>query len=100
MLESAWVDGCTTIQTTIRIVVPMAAPGLAAAALLSILFAWNDFFFAVTLTDTNSPTLPIMVATFMSNEGLFLAKLSVLSALIILVPVAIGIYAQKHLVQG
>ena len=100
VLEGAWLDGCSTLQTIVRVVVPMAAPGLAAAALLSIIFAWNDFFFAVTLTYTNSPTLPIMVAAFTSNEGLFLAKVSALSTLIILVPVAIGIYAQKHLVQG
>jgi sorbitol/mannitol transport system permease protein len=100
VLEGAWLDGCSTLQTIVRVVVPMAAPGLAAAALLSIIFAWNDFFFAVTLTYTNSPTLPIMVAAFTSNEGLFLAKVSALSTMIILVPVAIGIYAQKHLVQG
>src|SRR5215471_1227594 len=100
VLEGAWLDGCSTLQTIVRVVVPMAAPGLAAAALLSIIFAWNDFFFAVTLTYTNSPTLPIMVAAFTSNEGLFLAKLSALSTLVILVPVAIGIYAQRYLVQG
>src|SRR6266705_1682099 len=100
VLEGAWLDGCTTLQTMLLIVVPMAAPGLAAAALLSIIFAWNDFFFAVTLTYTNSPTLPIMVATFTSNESLFLAKISALATMIILVPVLIGIYAQKHLVQG
>jgi polyol transport system permease protein len=100
VLEGAWLDGCSILQTIVRIVVPMAAPGLAAAALLAIIFAWNDFFFAVTLTYTNSPTLPIMVAAFTSNEGLFLAKVSALATMIILVPVAIGIYAQKHLVQG
>jgi sorbitol/mannitol transport system permease protein len=100
VMEGAWLDGATTLQTMLRIVVPMAAPGLAAAALLSIIFAWNDFFFAVTLTYTNSPTLPIMVATFTSNEGLFLAKVSALASIIILVPVAIGVYAQRHLVHG
>ncbi len=100
VLEGAWLDGCTTLQTIVRIVVPMAAPGLTAAALLSIIFAWNDFFFAVTLTYTNSPTLPIMVAAFTSNEGLFLAKVSALATMIIIVPVAIGVYAQRHLVQG
>ena len=100
VLEGAWLDGATTLQTMVRIVVPMAAPGLAAAALLSIIFAWPDFFFAVTLTYTNSPTLPIMVATFTSNEGLFLARVSALATMIILVPVLIGIYAQKHLVHG
>ncbi len=100
VLEGAWLDGATTLQTMLRVVVPMAAPGLAAAALLSIIFAWNDFFFAVTLTFTNSPTLPIMVATFTSNEGLFLAKVSALATIIILVPVLIGVYAQRHLVHG
>jgi sorbitol/mannitol transport system permease protein len=100
VLEGAWLDGATTLQTMIRIVVPMAAPGLAAAALLSIIFAWNDFFFAVTLTYTNSPTLPIMVAAFTSNEGLFLARVSALATMIILVPVLIGTYAQRHLVHG
>ncbi len=100
VLEGAWLDGCSTLQTIVRVVVPMAAPGLVAAALLSVIFAWNDFFFAVTLTYTNSPTLPIMVAAFTSNEGLFLAKVSALATMIILVPVALGIYAQRHLVQG
>ena len=100
VLEGAWLDGSTTLQTMILIVVPMAAPGLAAAALLAIIFAWNDFFFAVTLTYTNSPTLPIMVAAFTSNEGLFLAKVSALATMIILVPVIIGLYAQKYLVHG
>src|SRR2546421_1604113 len=100
VLEGAWLDGATTLQTIVRIVVPMAAPGLAAAALLAIIFAWNDFFFAVTLTYTISPTLPIMVAVFTSNESLFLAKVSALATMIILVPVAIGIYAQKYLVHG
>ena len=100
VLEGAWLDGATTLQTIVRIVVPMAAPGLAAAALLAIIFAWNDFFFAVTLTYTSAPTLPIMVAVFTSNETLFLAKVSALATMIILVPVALGIYAQRYLVRG
>jgi polyol transport system permease protein len=100
VLEGAWLDGASTFRTIVSVVVPMAAPGLTAAALLAIIFAWNDFFFAVSLTYTNAPTLPIMVAVFSSNESLFLAKVSALATLIILVPVAIGIYAQKHLVRG
>src|SRR5437660_18344 len=100
VLEGAWLDGCTTLQTMLLIVVPMAAPGLAAAALLSIIFAWNDFFFAVTLTYTETPTLPIMVAVFSSNQDLFLAKVSALATTIIVVPVILGMYAQRHLVRG
>lgn len=100
VLEGAWLDGSSTLRTIVSIVIPMAAPGLVAAALLAIIFAWNDFFFAVTLTFTNAPTLPIMVAVFSSNQGLFLAKVSALATAIILVPVILGIYAQRHLVRG
>jgi sorbitol/mannitol transport system permease protein len=100
VLEGAWLDGCNTWRTIINIVVPMAAPGLVAAALLAIIFAWNDFFFAVTLTYTESPTLPIMVAVFSSNQDLFLAKISALATTIIIVPVILGMYAQRHLVRG
>jgi sorbitol/mannitol transport system permease protein len=100
VLEGAWLDGCNTLRTIVRIVVPMAAPGLVAATLLAIIFAWNDFFFAVTLTYTQSPTLPIMVAVFSSNQDLFLAKVSALATGIIIVPVILGMYAQRHLVRG
>ncbi|HEX3639776.1 MAG TPA: carbohydrate ABC transporter permease [Ktedonobacteraceae bacterium] len=100
VLEAAWLDGCNTLQTIVRMVVPMAAPGLAAAALLAIIFAWNDFFLAVTLTYTQTPTLPIMVAVFSSNQDLFLAKVSALATTIIVVPVILGMYAQRHLVRG
>jgi len=100
VLEGAWLDGCTTLRTIVSVVVPMAAPGLVAAALLAIIFAWNDFFFAVALTDTQSPTLPIMVAVFSSNQELFLAKVSALATTIIIVPVILGMYAQRHLVRG
>jgi sorbitol/mannitol transport system permease protein len=100
VLEGAWLDGSNTLRTIVSVVVPMAAPGLVAAALLAIIFAWNDFFFAVTLTFTQSPTLPIMVATFSSTQELSLAKVSALATGIIIVPVVLGIYAQRHLVRG
>ena len=100
VLESAWLDGNNTLGTIVNVVIPMAAPGLIAAALLAIIFAWNDFFFAVTLTDAISPTLLVMVAVFSSNQDLFLAKISALATGIIIVPVVLGIYAQRHLVRG
>jgi sorbitol/mannitol transport system permease protein len=100
VLESARLDGTSTLRMMVSIVVPMAAPGLVASALLAIIFAWNDFFFALMLTYTQSPTLPIMVAVFSSNQGLFLAKVSALATGIIIVPVILGIYAQRHLVRG
>ncbi|QBD82950.1 carbohydrate ABC transporter permease [Ktedonosporobacter rubrisoli] len=100
VLESARLDGANTLRMLAGIVVPMAAPGLVASALLAVIFAWNDFFFAITLTYTQSPTLPVMVAVFSSNQDEFLAKVSALATCIIIVPVILGIYAQRHLVRG
>ena len=100
VLEQAWIDGSSTFTSIVRVIMPMSAPGLIATALLAVIFAWNDFFFAVALTYTQSPTLPILVSTFTSNEGLYLAKLSALATAIMIVPVALGIYAQRHLVHG
>ena len=99
-LEAARIDGASLWQEMFRVAVPLSRSGLTASALLAIIFAWNDFFFAVNLTYTHSPTLPIMVSSFMSNENVFLAKVSGLGTLIVAVPVALGLYAQRHLVRG
>ncbi len=67
--EAAWIDGATTWQTFLRIVLPLSAPGLAATAILCFLFAWNDFFFALILTRTEAMTAPVAVVNFMNYEG-------------------------------
>ena len=100
VMEASLLDGCSKWGALLRVAIPMSVSGLTATALLSIVFAWNDFFFAVNLTFTHSGTLPIMVSSFMTNEGLFIAKVSALATLIIIVPVILGLYAQKHLVRG
>ncbi len=100
VLEASFLDGCSKWGTLLKVAIPMSSSGLTATALLSMVFAWNDFFFAVNLTFTNSSTLPIMVSSFMTNEQLFIAKVSALATLIIIIPVILGLYAQKHLVRG
>lgn len=100
VIEAAQIDGCSPMQSLSRIALPISSSGLAASALLAIIFSWNDFFFAVNLTFTKSPTLPIMVSSFMSNESLFLSKISALGTLVAIVPVILGLYAQRHLVRG
>ena len=50
--EAALVDGATYFQAFRKVVVPLAAPGLATAAILTFIAAWNEFLFAITLTST------------------------------------------------
>lgn len=100
IVEASRIDGCTPFQSLLRIAAPISLSGLTASALLAIIFSWNDFFFAVNLTFTRSPTLPIMMSSFMSSEHLFLSKVSALGTLIAVVPIALGLFAQRHIVRG
>lgn len=100
VLEAARVDGATFGAEIRRIILPMIAPGLAATGLICFIFAWNEFFFAVSLTSTNAPTVPVFLTGFVTSEGLFLARLSAAATMAALPVILAGWVAQKWLVRG
>lgn len=100
VLEAARVDGVNIRQEMTRIILPMIAPGLAATAMLCIIFSWNEFFLAVNLTSSVAPTVPLFLVGFISTQGLFWAKLSAASVLATLPVLIVGLIAQKQLVRG
>ncbi|WP_394940478.1 carbohydrate ABC transporter permease [Psychromicrobium sp. YIM B11713] len=100
VLEAAQMDGAGLLKTMRTILVPMVSPGLAATALICVIFAWNEFFFALNLTAANAATVPVFLVSQMTSEGLFLAKLSAASVLASLPVVIAGWIAQKQLVRG
>jgi sorbitol/mannitol transport system permease protein len=100
ILEAAIVDGARFHQIMTRIVIPLSAPGLAATALLSLIFSWNEFLLAVNLTSANAGTLPVFISGFMTSEGLFWAKMSAASTLAVAPVILAGWLAQRSLVRG
>jgi sorbitol/mannitol transport system permease protein len=82
------------------IILPMAAPGIAATGLLCLIFAWNEFFYAVQLNPVHGSTVPIWVTTNISTRGNFLAKLSAASVIASLPVVVAGWIAQKRMIRG
>jgi sorbitol/mannitol transport system permease protein len=100
ILEAATVDGAGFLRIMTRIVLPLTAPGLAATALLSLIFSWNEFLLAVNLTSSKSGTLPVFISGFMTSEGLFWAKMSAASTLAIAPVILAGWLAQRSLVRG
>ena len=100
ILEAAIVDGAGFLRIMTRIVLPLTAPGLAATALLSVIFSWNEFLLAVNLTSANTGTLPVFISGFMTSEGLFWAKMSAASTLAIAPVILAGWLAQRSLVRG
>jgi sorbitol/mannitol transport system permease protein len=100
LLEAGWVDGASDWQVLTRIILPISLPGVAVAGLLSVIFSWNEFLFAVTITYTDAPTVPVFVSSYMSAEGLFWARMSMALSLAIVVPVLLGWAAQRQLIRG
>ncbi|MGI8404675.1 MAG: carbohydrate ABC transporter permease [Thermomicrobiales bacterium] len=101
ILDAARVDGAGVMREILQILLPMVGPGLAATAFLSIIFAWNEFFFAVNLVATDkASTVPLFMQKFITSEGLFWAKLSAASTMAIAPVVILGWISQRQLVRG
>jgi sorbitol/mannitol transport system permease protein len=100
ILEAAEVDGAGLLTVLIRVVAPIALPGLAATSLICFIFSWNEFMFAVNLTATRASTAPVFLVGFITNEGLFLARLCAAATLVSLPVLIAGFAAQDKLVRG
>ncbi|MBG6147759.1 multiple sugar transport system permease protein [Labrenzia sp. EL_208] len=98
--EAAMVDGSSRIQVILNIVLPMAAPGLLTAGIFCFIIAWNEFLFALILTNKNAVTLPIGLALFKAEEGDLWNLLSA-AGIIIMVPMfVLALIIRKYFVQG
>jgi sorbitol/mannitol transport system permease protein len=100
LIEAAEIDGTSLRGQLTSIILPLAAPGIAATALLCVIFAWNEFFYAVQLNPVKGSTVPIWVTTNISTRGDFLAKLSAASVLACIPVVLAGWIAQKRMIRG
>ncbi len=100
VLDAARVDGAGLFREMTQIVLAMVAPGIVATMFLAIIFAWNEFFFALSLASIGASTVPIFLVKFVTSEGLFWAQLSASSTLAVLPIVLLGWIAQRQLVRG
>jgi sorbitol/mannitol transport system permease protein len=100
LLEAADIDGASRVRSFFRILMPLARTGILTTALLVFIFVWNEFFFAVNLTYVNASPIPVYMASYMTQEGLFWAKLSAISTVTVLPPLVLGWISHKTLVRG
>jgi sorbitol/mannitol transport system permease protein len=100
LVEAAEIDGAGLRGQLASVILPIALPGLAATALLCVIFAWNEYFYAVQLNPAGGSTIPIWVTTNISTRGNFLAKLSAASVLACVPVVLAGWLAQKRMIRG
>jgi multiple sugar transport system permease protein len=98
--QAALVDGCSVWGAFIRIVVPIALPGMVAAFILSVILCWNEYFFAALLTSTSAKTLPVMVASQTGSQGINWWSMAALSTAAIAPLVVIGVFLERYIVKG
>ena len=98
--ESAMVDGASVFGSFWRIAVPLVTPGLAAAAIFSFLFTWNEFLFALILTGRNTATMPVAVQLFMRETGIDWGRMTAAAVVMMLPTMLFTLFALRYLVRG
>jgi sorbitol/mannitol transport system permease protein len=100
LLEAASLDGASLWRSVREVILPLVSPGIAATALICVIFAWNEFFFAVNLTAVNASTMPVYLVGFIAGEGQYWAVLSAAATMSALPVILCGWFAQNKLVRG
>jgi multiple sugar transport system permease protein len=98
--EAALVDGLTIWGTFVRIVLPLALPGVVAALILALVLCWNEYFFAALLSGANAQTLPVMVASQTGSQGISWWSMAALSTAAILPLIIVGVLLERYIIKG
>ena len=98
--EAAMIDGCTDYGAFWRVAVPLVKPGVVATGILSFIFSWNNFLFALILGGNKTRTLPVAVFQFMTFEEVNWGAVAAAATLICLPVILLALLIQRHLVSG
>ena len=98
--EAAWIDGCGIWQAFRVVTLPLAAPGLAATAVICFILSWNDFFYALVLTRTNASTAPVAIVNFIQYTGWEWGRIAAAGTLVMLPVVVFSMLVRNYLVRG
>lgn len=100
--EAAMLDGATRMQTLIKVIIPLAAPGVFSTSLLVFISAFNEFMFALLLTsDYHARTIPVGIALFEGLHGeIPWGQIMATSAIASIPLVILTLIFQRYIVQG
>ncbi|MGW0505654.1 carbohydrate ABC transporter permease [Micromonospora sp. NPDC003241] len=98
--EAALVDGLTPIGAFRRITLPLSVPGIATAGILSFIFSWNNFMFALVLSGASTKTLPVAIFDFVGYASIDWGGLMAATTVVTLPIMLIALFVQKYVVSG
>jgi multiple sugar transport system permease protein len=98
--ESALVDGLMPIGAFRRVTLPLSLPGIATAGILSFIFSWNNFMFALVLSGAQTKTLPVAIFNFVSYASIDWGGLMAAATVVTLPIMVVALFTQKFIVSG
>jgi multiple sugar transport system permease protein len=98
--DAALVDGLSRWQAFRMVAVPLAAPGVAAAAVFVFIAVWTEFFFALILTSRYAFTVPTIFRAFLGFQGAQYGEACALATTSLVPSIGLGMLVQRHLVRG
>ncbi|HSI59723.1 MAG TPA: carbohydrate ABC transporter permease [Ideonella sp.] len=98
--EAAMVDGYTRWQAFVKVVLPQAATGIATTAIFCLIFAWNEYAFALLLTSGTAQTSPPFIPTIIGEGGLDWPAMAAGTTLFLLPVLVFTVLLRKHLLRG
>jgi multiple sugar transport system permease protein len=98
--DAAMVDGATRLGIFFRIVLPLSAPGIAAASILAFIFSWNQFIFSLALSGPKTRPVPVAVFNFISYGQIDFGGLGAAAVLITLPVILLTLFIQRWIVSG
>jgi multiple sugar transport system permease protein len=98
--EAALVDGCSHFAVVRRVVFPLMGPAIAAVAILTLVFSWDDFLFAVILSASAATPVTVGAANFITSYGVEWGDISAATVMSVVPPLILGFAAQRYLVRG
>lgn len=98
--EAAMIDGCSRINAFLRVIVPLALPGVVAVGILGFLRAWNDVMFALLLTDENTRTVAVGITDYASQFEVQWHFVLTAGVVVSIPAVVFFILLQKYMIQG
>jgi multiple sugar transport system permease protein len=98
--EAAYLDGYGRFETFVKVTLPLVGPGIVATAILTWLFAWNEFLFAVIIGGDDVKTYPALIPTLAVGFAVDWARITALSVAAMVPPVLAVIFLRNHLVRG
>ncbi len=98
--EAAAIDGCGPLRVFTKVLLPLMAPGLAAAAIFTFRIAWNEFILALVLTDRHTRTRPVAASLFITDMGVDWGRVMAMGSLIAIPPLIFTFVAARQIITG